>query len=135
MEPKYSILLCNQLFAEYKNRIPEGLHSGIKVFWFGSRSEAEELKSLHADFAKEFLLQAYVVDFRQEGVIVDGNDKSDVLSLLEKTCPMFNVAQYRVEHCGTNEHIVVQASAGTGKTTVMIDRIMFPILFYPAVIQ
>ena len=79
MEPKYSILLCNQLFAEYKNRITEWLHSGIKVFWFGSRSEAEELKSLHADFAKEFLLQAYVVDFRQEGVIVDGNDKSDML--------------------------------------------------------
>lgn len=36
MEPKYSILLCNQSLAEYKNRISEWLHSGIKVFWFGS---------------------------------------------------------------------------------------------------
>ena len=125
MEPKYSILLCNQSFAEYKNRISEWLHSGIKVFWFGSRNEVEELKSQHADFAKELLLQAYAVDFHQSCVITDGNDRANTLSLLEKACPMFNAAQYRVEHCQADEHIVVQASAGTGKTTVMIDRIMF----------
>lgn len=125
MEPKYSILLCNQSLAEYKNRISEWLHSGIKVFWFGSRSEVEELKSQHADFAKEFLLQAYAVYFHQACVIIDGNDRANTLSLLEKACPMFNAAQYRVEHCQADEHIVVQASAGTGKTTVMIDRIMF----------
>ena len=79
MEPKYSILLCNQSFAEYKNRISEWLHSGIKVFWFGSRNEVEELKSQHADFAKEFLLQAYAVDFHQSCVIIDGNDRANTL--------------------------------------------------------
>lgn len=61
MEPKYSILLCNQSFAEYKNRISEWLHSGIKVFWFGSRNEVEELKSQHADFAKELLLPRHML--------------------------------------------------------------------------
>ncbi|MBB6621766.1 UvrD-helicase domain-containing protein, partial [Proteus mirabilis] len=39
--------------------------------------------------------------------------------------PAFNAAQYRVEHCAESEHIVVKASAGTGKTTVMIDRILY----------
>ena len=39
--------------------------------------------------------------------------------------PAFNVAQYRVEHSGFGANIVVKASAGTGKTTVMVDRILY----------
>lgn len=125
MKPQYSILFCNHSLEEYKNRISEWLHSGIKIFWFGSRNEMEELKCLYGDFVTEFLLQVYEVNICQKFVIIDGNDETNVLLHLEKACPMFNVAQYRVEHCQENEHIVVQASAGTGKTTVMIDRIMF----------
>lgn len=56
---------------------------------------------------------------------MDGNGDEKLFDELSKDCLMFNSAQYLVEHCKSNEHIVVQASAGTGKTTVMIDRIMF----------
>lgn len=35
MDPKYSILLCNQALAEYEERISHWLSLGIKVFWFG----------------------------------------------------------------------------------------------------
>lgn len=125
MSPRYSILFCNQSLAMYKDRIAEWLHSGIKVIWFGTSEDVNQLKNTHTEFAKEFLLQAYVVDFYYKNIIYDGQDKDGFLNILEKECPQFNVAQYKVEHCKEDEHIVVQASAGTGKTKVMVDRIMF----------
>ena len=125
MEPKYSILFCNQSYGKYKNKISEWLHSGIKVFWFGTAEEANELKEKHSEFVKRFFLQVYETDIKNAGIIVDGIDNKNLIFVLEKACPAFNAAQYLVEHCKADEHIVVQASAGTGKTTVMIDRIMF----------
>lgn len=125
MNPKYSILLCNQSYSRYKDKISEWLHSGIKVFWFGRLEECNLLKEAHTVFAKRLFLQTYEVKAKDAGIIIDGKDEKRLISVLEKACPMFNAAQYLVEHCNADEHIVVQASAGTGKTTVMIDRIMF----------
>lgn len=125
MEPRYSILFCNQTLTTYKEKIAEWLHSGIKVIWFGTSEDVNWLKNTYVEFAKEFLLQAYVVDFSYENIIYDGQDKDGFINILEKECPQFNAAQYKVEHCKDDEHIVVQASAGTGKTKVMVDRIMF----------
>ena len=125
MNPKYSILLCNQSYSIYKDKISEWLHAGIKVFWFGRLEECSLLKEAHTAFAKRFFLQTYEVKTKDAGIIIDGKDEKRLVSVLEKACPMFNAAQYLVEHCNADEHIVVQASAGTGKTTVMIDRIMY----------
>lgn len=125
MEPKYSILLCNQIYTKYEDKISEWLYSGIKVFWFGESRECTLLKEKYSAFAKRFFLQVYTVELGISGIVTDGKDENGLISVLERTCPMFNAAQYLVEHCQTDEHIVVQASAGTGKTTVMIDRIMF----------
>ena len=127
MEPLYSILLCNQNYAEYKDKIKQWLSKGLKVLWFTQNAdEATELKATYKAFSKAFLLQTYVVQFEEQTCIVDGEDNTGfVKGILESACPMFNSAQYLVEHCKADEHIVVQASAGTGKTTVMIDRILF----------
>lgn len=125
MSPRYSILFCNQAFAIYKEKIAEWLHLGIKVIWFGSSEDARQLKHTYAEFAKEFLLQAYVINFSDQCIMIDGQDQEGFLERIEKDCPQFNAAQYRVEHCAEDEHIVVQASAGTGKTKVMVDRIMY----------
>ena len=127
MNPKYSILLCNQLYSEYSTKIKNWLESGIKVLWFST--DAEEVKSLQEEFpafAKALLLQAYHVEFDEKICILDGRDEGHfVENVLASKCPLFNSAQYQVEHCNSNEHIIVQASAGTGKTTVMIDRILY----------
>lgn len=126
MEPLYSILLCNQSINEYKNKISEWLHQGIKVIWFGKDEDVRTLKAEHAGFAKAFLLLTYEIFIAERKVIVDGNDPDDfVEGTLQQECPLFNAAQYLVEHCQPEKHVIVQASAGTGKTTVMIDRIMF----------
>lgn len=125
MEPKYSILLYNQIFANYKDKFSRWLRLGVKVIWFGKQEDVSELKSLYKEFSKHFLLQAYDVNDSRSFIVIDGKDENDYLTYVDSICPKFNVAQYQVEHCNANDHIVVQASAGTGKTTVMIDRIMY----------
>lgn len=125
MEPRYSVLLCNQSLEKNQKSIRKWLYEGIKVIWFGTLEEEKFLKETFSEFAKEFLLQAYTVDFSAKDMIIDGVDKNKFLTIINKKCPQFNVAQYMVEHCGAEEHIVVQASAGTGKTKVMVDRIMY----------
>ena len=126
MEPKYSILLCNQSIEEYKEKINTWLHRGIKVIWFGDAEGVAFLKEQHVPYAKAFILLSYEISVQDKIVIVDGNDPDGfVEKVLEKACPLFNSAQYLVEHCADKKHIIVQASAGTGKTTVMIDRILY----------
>lgn len=125
MNPQYSILLCNQSIAEYESRITAWLLNGIKVLWFGTEEEADFLKARHADFAKAFLLQAYSATLSDAGILLDGRGDQKLFRAIAEDCPLFNSAQYEVEHCDAPEHIVVQASAGTGKTTVMIDRILY----------
>ena len=55
MDPKYSILLCNQSLEEYKEKIEECLHQGIKVIWFGKDEDVQLLRAEHAVFAKALL--------------------------------------------------------------------------------
>lgn len=125
MAPKYSVLICNKKLEENKAAIQNWLSSGIKVIWLGTEADAAWLKETYPLFARELLLLPYAIDFREEKVIIDGHDPDNFLSALEKKCPLFNAAQYRIEHCDPKAHIVVTASAGTGKTKVMVDRILY----------
>ena len=127
MEPRYSILLCNQSYEKYQEKIKYWLSMGIKVIWFSQNAEEiAALKGRYPAFTKIFLLMAYKLDVSYANIIIDGQDKERFVErVLEKECPEFNSAQYLVEHCNAKDHIIVQASAGTGKTSVMIDRIMF----------
>ena len=126
MEPKYSILLCNQNIDEYIEHINKWLYKGIKVIWFGSVDEISLLKNRFKSFADALILHAYEISVKDKVTIIDGHDsEAFVENVLASVCPKFNSAQYLVEHCDKNKHIIVQASAGTGKTTVMIDRILY----------
>lgn len=127
MDPRYSILLCNQDYAEYQDKIFDWLARGIKVIWFSkNKNEIEELKNKYHEFAEAFLLLTYVLRISDQIVIIDGQDReSSVTSVLQEECPLFNADQYLVEHCQSQTPIIVQASAGTGKTKVMVDRILY----------
>lgn len=125
MKPRYSILLYNQILVEFQDKISQWLGLGIKVIWFGKQEDVSALKGRYKEFNKHFLLQAYNVSDTMSFIVIDGRDDDNYLSYIESVCPKFNVVQYQVEHCNANDHIVVQASAGTGKTTIMIDRIMY----------
>ncbi|SFE65170.1 Superfamily I DNA or RNA helicase [Bacillus sp. OV194] len=47
------------------------------------------------------------------------------LKEIERVFPEFNVKQFIIEHAPCKENIMVKAGAGTGKTTVMIDRVIY----------
>lgn len=125
MEPKYSVLLCNQSINEYSDKITRWLADGIKVIWFGREEDVSRLKKSHRSFEKVYLFQAYVTSLFDAGIIIDGEGDNKLFNNLAADCKLFNSAQYEVEHSHYDDHIVVTASAGTGKTTVMIDRIMY----------
>ncbi|MEQ2825053.1 ATP-dependent helicase [Brotaphodocola catenula] len=117
------------------------MSEGKKVFWFGAKWEVAQLKERYKPFADAFFLQAFDISELLErdsldsaknfapAVIRDGEgiglEYRPLLDWLEENVPAFNVAQYRVEHSGFGANIVVKASAGTGKTTVMVDRILY----------
>ena len=125
MKPAYSVLLCAQSLDVFENRINEWLIDGIKVFWFGTSEECSRLKEKYPRYCSAMLLNCYQTGNSKPSMIVDGSYGDETISELEAEIPSFNAAQYRVEHCTADSHIIVEASAGTGKTTVMIDRIMF----------
>lgn len=134
-KPQYSILYFKENFIQHLEEIGILLQEGKKVFWFGSQEEAEQLKKMYKPFVSAFFLQAFAITEvedveRFESVsIIDGagieQEESQLFLWLEEKIPVFNAAQYRVEHAGIDSNIVVKASAGTGKTTVMVDRILY----------
>ena len=126
MAPQYSIVLINKDYNDCHNIIGEWLSNGIKVFWFGEPDSISKLNSDYSEFAKSYLLNCYVLSIHTcFGEVIDGRDESNVLSKVAAVTPKFNYEQYKIEHCYPGDHIIVEASAGTGKTTVMIDRIMY----------
>ncbi|WP_026508370.1 UvrD-helicase domain-containing protein [Butyrivibrio sp. MC2013] len=137
MRARYSALFFKKDLQEHLEEIKVYLKEGIKVFWFGSPSDIEALRERFGVFVKDFFLQLFDitevegVELYSPNIIIDGlgitddERKSELFYWAEKNIPAFNAAQYRVEHCLSDANIVVKASAGTGKTTVMIDRILY----------
>lgn len=140
MKPKYSRLYYRyELNNDVYQEISEFLNEGIKVFWFGNTSDVKRLNTDFDAFSKAFFLQTFCIDNLEDGkagtmqpaIITDGEDidndsyKRMILDYLTEVVEAFNAAQYKVEHCHIQNNIVVKASAGTGKTTVMIDRILY----------
>lgn len=79
------------------------------------------------EFEKYYFLQVYNANKKiNEGSfsIADGQN-FDAVEGLSKYFNKFNFEQYKVEHQDKNNNIAIEAGAGTGKTTVMIDRIMY----------
>lgn len=107
--------------------------SGIKVLLFSNCSDGSI--SIFKPFSEAGLFNHFPLSkrFLKSGesptVIIDGMFESTTAKkLLEKLgveCTDFNYEQYLVEHAGVDKHLAIEASAGTGKTTVMIQRILF----------
>lgn len=145
----YSVLLSGREAGNIEaSQIDEWIHAGIKVILFLSKLDPEltklreELKSKYNPedneenkedknknlFDERRHLQIYTGSDFPDLCVYDGRLESDrdkeAFQQLGQV-PSFNVEQYLVEHAGIDQPIIVKASAGTGKTTVMIDRILF----------
>lgn len=128
----YSILLFYpELHTETQDQIKNLLKQGIKVYFY-TFDDIEDLKSdAHLEQAMDAgFLRADTVRFDANWDvkpihICDGQAVNDeFLRFLDTNCS-FNKEQYELEHTGVQKHSIVKAGAGTGKTTTMINRLMY----------
>src|SRR5690625_1537118 len=64
-------------------------------------------------------------ELQEDFAYYNGNVPTEIINLLFDAAPLFNKDQFLAEHAPLNKNISVAAGAGTGKTTVMINRILF----------
>lgn len=85
---------------------------------------------------ENYFIQWFAVPYREELIgrtvyFIDGKIDDPILySFLKETAEdqgvfSFNPEQYAVEHAPLDQHQFVVAGAGTGKTTVMVNRLLY----------
>ncbi|HFK1721295.1 TPA: UvrD-helicase domain-containing protein [Bacillus cereus] len=117
-------------YAQVQRDIPflrSLLKKGLKVLIFTNKEIDFLLVDIDvAAINKAKLLQCMVVDHSIETSmeVIDGLD-IPLMKKIANQYPRFNIEQFIIEHAPYKENIMVKAGAGTGKTTVMIDRILY----------
>ena len=123
---KYSILMAGQSVSVEDMR--GLLQSGLKIIWFGESGQKLQFEKLFSEYIEAGFFRVYENAHSKNLIVVDGEDifniKDEIYSL-EKGDEGFNAKQYLVEHYPADREVIVEAGAGSGKTHVMIDRIMF----------
>ena len=125
---KYSFLTTDSTILTNKNKIDEILNDGIKLFAFCKEDLKEKLLNQYSKFVEAGLLKVYTHNVQVPLMsIYDGKSSqfTTELKILSDIIPEFNYEQYLVEHAPVNRSLTIEAGAGTGKTTVMVDRILF----------
>ena len=133
VSPKYSVIIYKQkLDTELENNISNFLKEGIVVYLFTNiKVSIDQQKNKLFSYAIEnyFLnLISTKNDYFEEGIkAVDGQVLDN--EFYEKICKAknneFNSEYYEIVHTAIDNNILVRAGAGTGKTTAMINRILF----------
>ena len=131
---KYSLLTNDQNILGNLQTVNNILLNGIKLFAFCTKEKAVRLSDQYSRFAQAGLLRLFVpAKMLPALTIIDG--KADLcrkeLKKLADQTPEFNYEQYIIEHAPAEQSLIIEAGAGTGKTTVMIDRILFLIHTVP----
>jgi len=125
---KYSVLTTDSSILSNKNKIENILTRGIKLFAFCEEKLKDKLLKKYNEFVETGLLKVFS-PYKQVPLmtIFDGNCSqfTSELRILSDSVPDFNIEQYCVEHAPENRSLTIEAGAGTGKTTVMVDRILF----------
>ena len=128
---KTFILSDNEIEDNIKE-IEKSLKKGIKIYLFiNEEISKKKLEFLFLNFIKAHQLLIHV---RKEnyscveinsGIFYNGENFNVEIGLNYKD---FNLDQYAAIHSATEKSIIIKAGAGTGKTHVMIDRILYLVM-------
>lgn len=122
----YSLLLAGEAADRSDpGELERAVARGVRVLLFTRKPQ--RFKAL-AEASRKRVTVYGIREFVRSFAIVDGKTgdvTNDDLKRLSDLAPFFNPEQFAIEHAPADRHIIVRASAGTGKTTVMIDRITY----------
>ncbi|KAA0755209.1 DNA helicase UvrD [Bacillus sp. BF2-3] len=139
--PKYSLLYIASTetkLLQDKRLFEPLLEKGVKVIILSHFKKKPEWFPIdfYQKFEKAYLFQYFSskqpYKLAKPIYVIDGAgvDKEFEKHWLDKF-PNFNKGQYKVEHSPVEENLTITAGAGTGKTTVMTQRIMFLLAMVP----
>ena len=124
--PKHSLLISGPILSEDVEIVRECLDNGLRVIILSDDATKDALLEEYPDYVDNHLLQTFYYDGGISLRIADGNLNDCIHDFLKVSeyVKLFNSEQYVIEH-SRDKHIIITASAGTGKTSVMIDRILY----------
>ncbi|TKI46246.1 UvrD-helicase domain-containing protein [Lysinibacillus tabacifolii] len=130
---KLYIINEEQQFEQKRADIATHLREGIKVYLFSpNRTIIAEAKTSWGTFTDKFQLELFAPTITHEPIafhdIDNGKIDEDVLKKLAHYYEQFNKGQFLAIHCSADINEMITAGAGTGKTHVMIDRILYLII-------
>ncbi|MBL4953044.1 UvrD-helicase domain-containing protein [Neobacillus sp. YIM B02564] len=132
IDANYSVLWFRSEITDNTYKVIENyLKNGIKVFFLSfDDSELILVNPFLKEANKNGLLMLSVVRYAQEWDdrefrSFDGKQIDSALLDYLDANSSFNKEQYLLEHQQEEQHYIVKAGAGTGKTTTMINRILF----------
>jgi len=131
-QPKHSfVLFTHRVDHKMFNRLLDYNKQGIKVYLFTTDSlEHYETDAVLEEARKYGFLYWHEIPIHEalpknKVEFVDGQITNPQLYdyLCQKSS--FNHEQYSIEHERSDNHLMISAGAGTGKTTIMINRLLF----------
>lgn len=138
LEDLYSVLYVfptAAMFGDKKTEIASHLINGTKVTVLCYFEMDKKWREGWKEFEDNYQLQCFnnlkQPPIEEEIVIEDGEDS--LPSLIVNDFQSFNYKQYQIVHAPYDSNVMTTAGAGTGKTHVMVDRIMYLLSKVPKV--
>ncbi|WP_035431992.1 UvrD-helicase domain-containing protein [Bacillus sp. UNC322MFChir4.1] len=103
---------------------------GVKVLLFTNQEihlnrTYQELEPFKKAKLFNIMIENVLID---ETITIADGKMHEGLNKIVSAFLRFNIEQYKIEHAPLQENIMVKAGAGTGKTTVMVDRVLYLLL-------
>jgi len=113
---------------ENEKSICSALQDGKKVYVFTNSDLPRHLILKYQPFIDKHQLQHTVLDVESTKygfACIKNGELTEPFSVIVERCDTFNHGQYSAIHSPARDNLKIMAGAGTGKTHVMIDRIMY----------
>lgn len=130
MEKYSSVYIIDTVNDKVRDEIAIKLKQGIKVYLLTYSSVEETFKETNKKYIDAFQLLIYegskTVSDVTNIIIRDGDNFDQTIEdIIKNDFPQFNINQYKITHESVDSNLMITAGAGTGKTHVMIDRILY----------
>lgn len=125
-EASYSLLIASSdIDLDYIKKL---LEKGVKIYCFVPEKMLNVWEYNKATLLENHFFHTYINKYAIDLIVVDGimDEETRIgINRLATGDSRFNLEQYLVEHSCKDANLCIEAGAGTGKTKVMIDRIMY----------